>query len=154
MKTKEKIIVAAVKLFNSYGVTKVSLRQIAAALNISIGNLTYHYKNKEVIISEIYHQMDSEMANVVYPGAEEINLYHYDTLLHRISTFQKQYKFFYMDLLEIYRQYPQIIIRYRKTISVRREQTKLLFTTLLAKKLIHNPVDSEFYQRAYSRNLG
>ncbi len=37
-------------LFNTYGYQKVSLRQIAAACDISVGNLTYYYPRKEDLL--------------------------------------------------------------------------------------------------------
>ena len=54
MKTKERIISKSLELFNKYGVDSVPIHRIAAELNISPGNLTYHYKSKDDIIRAIY----------------------------------------------------------------------------------------------------
>ena len=43
MKLREKIISKAIELFNERGISSTSPNQIAAALNISPGNLTYHF---------------------------------------------------------------------------------------------------------------
>lgn len=50
MTTKEKILQAALELFNSSGVETITTRHIAASLNMSQGNLHYHYPNKNEII--------------------------------------------------------------------------------------------------------
>ena len=51
---KTQIIDAARALFIEHGYDAVSMRQIAAACNISVGNLTYHYPKKEDILMTIH----------------------------------------------------------------------------------------------------
>ena len=50
---KEEILKTAQKLFHEKGYNHVSLRDIADALHISVGNLTYHYNKKEQLIEAI-----------------------------------------------------------------------------------------------------
>lgn len=54
MKTKDRIIDAALKLFNERGTKAVSTNHIASSAGISPGNLYYHFRNKEEIIRAIY----------------------------------------------------------------------------------------------------
>jgi AcrR family transcriptional regulator len=51
--TRQEIMSAAKKLFNERGYNAVSVQDIADALGISKGNLTYHFKKKENIIETI-----------------------------------------------------------------------------------------------------
>lgn len=145
MTTKDKIIEASIRLFNTHGVSKVSLRQIATEIGISHGNLAYHYKNTEIVLHEIYTRMDAEMATAVYPEHGKVDLAYYHALLYRISDFQRRYRFFYMDMLEIARRYPELIERYRATITVRREQTRQLFDALLARGFLKPEPEPGFY---------
>lgn len=57
-KTKEKILLTALSLFNEKGTKAVTTNHIAEACGISPGNLYYHYKNKEEIIRELFYQLD------------------------------------------------------------------------------------------------
>lgn len=57
MKTKEKIIVTALNLFNQEGTDRVSTNHIADAAGISPGNLYYHFSNKEEIIRAICERL-------------------------------------------------------------------------------------------------
>lgn len=50
---KQEIMDTAKHLFIKKGFHDTSMRDIAAALNISVGNLTYHYKKKEDLIEAI-----------------------------------------------------------------------------------------------------
>ncbi|WP_321468542.1 TetR/AcrR family transcriptional regulator [Halarcobacter sp.] len=54
--TKEKILETSLNLFNEKGCINTSTRHIASELNISVGNLYYYFKNKEVILIEIFLQ--------------------------------------------------------------------------------------------------
>ena len=53
---KQTILDTARRLFTENGFHNTSMRHIAAALNISVGNLTYHYKKKEELIEAIILQ--------------------------------------------------------------------------------------------------
>lgn len=60
MKTKEKILVTSIELFNRSGVNAITTNHIAKALNISPGNLYFHYDNKEEILVELFRRMAKE----------------------------------------------------------------------------------------------
>lgn len=56
---KQEILETAHRLFNERGYAGVSMRDIAGALDISVGNLTYHYGRKEDLIEAVivdYHR--------------------------------------------------------------------------------------------------
>jgi AcrR family transcriptional regulator len=54
MKTAERILITALDIFNQQGENNVSSVEIAMELNISPGNLYYHFKGKEVIVAELF----------------------------------------------------------------------------------------------------
>ena len=123
---------------------KISLRQIAASLSISHGNLSYHYKTKEDILNEIYTRMENEMSDVVFPEGD-LTLTHYNNLLHRISEFQKRHRFFYLDMLSISRNYPEIIKRYRITLTRRSLEYVRLIKHFESKGLVRQEPEEGFY---------
>ncbi|MEJ2266260.1 MAG: TetR family transcriptional regulator, partial [Anaerolineales bacterium] len=57
MSTRDKILNGALALFNEQGTAAVSTNHIAAAINISPGNLYYHFRNKEDIISALFERL-------------------------------------------------------------------------------------------------
>ena len=61
MSKKKKIILEAARiLFNERGYSQVTIRMIALELNMSSGNLNYHYKKREDIFETLYFEMVSE----------------------------------------------------------------------------------------------
>ncbi len=50
MKTVDKILETALRMFNEYGYAQVGVREISRELRISPGNLSYHFPKKEDIL--------------------------------------------------------------------------------------------------------
>jgi AcrR family transcriptional regulator len=52
LSTQQRLLAVSAELFNRYGVEAVSVGQIAEAMKISPGNLTYHFKKKSDLIAK------------------------------------------------------------------------------------------------------
>jgi AcrR family transcriptional regulator len=109
MKTKERILDAALKLFNEQGTGAVSTNHIAEAAGISPGNLYYHFHNKEEIIRALFERLfvATDVAFAVPAG-------HAPTLTDVIALVRTnfeiiwQYSFVYRELLALLRQDPAL----------------------------------------------
>lgn len=108
MNTKEKILRAAISRFNEDGVANVRLQHIADQVGISVGNLAYHFKNKEAIVSSAYEWVEGELKDILamfrhqpYLQDLEIQLFHFHKFIHA-------YPFYFTDVVEIQRNYPQL----------------------------------------------
>ncbi len=67
MKTKERILLTSIELFNRSGVVAVTTNHIAKAMDISPGNLYFHYDNKEEILVELFKRMAKDTYDVWRP---------------------------------------------------------------------------------------
>ncbi|WP_026954803.1 TetR/AcrR family transcriptional regulator [Algoriphagus vanfongensis] len=128
LKTKDKILVEAIRLYNEFGIQNVTSRHIAGEMGISHGNLDYHYKTKEDIILAIYKKMRVEMSNSY--GGRKVgmsSLEHFHLLLLQLEEFQYKFRFFNLDVLEVSRSYPTVSQIIQETFVKRRQTTIDLF---------------------------
>lgn len=56
-KIKEKILEKSLELFNEFGASSVSMRQVAKELSMSHSNLLYHFKSKNELITALHDQL-------------------------------------------------------------------------------------------------
>lgn len=125
MSTKEKIKKAAIRCFNRDGISAVRLAHIAEEANMSVGNMTYHFRTKEDIVRGIWEQLEQAQRILltefrVLPLFEDI-----ERLLESTFRLQNEYTFFYLDMLEIMRAYPEIQELYRQHLHWQIQQMHL-----------------------------
>ena len=58
IKTRERIVQNSLELFNQQGERSVSTNHIAAHMEMSPGNLYYHFPNKQAIIAELFTEYE------------------------------------------------------------------------------------------------
>ncbi len=99
MKTRDKLILASLELFNDKGERNVTTNHIAAELKISPGNLYYHFRNKSDIIYEIFIQYELLVDHYLQiPEDRPLNL---DDLVYYLEAVFEglwAYRFFHRDL--------------------------------------------------------
>lgn len=127
MKTKELIKKSALELFNKQGVMNVTLRDVAADLKKSYGNITYHYRTKEVLIAELYADMITELIAISQKLAQSEDVFRSilqaPGLTYELSV---KYLFLFKDYVEIMRHFEDLADEVEKN-NLRRKQL-LLYT--------------------------
>ncbi len=102
MKTREKIVHAALELFNQHGERSITTNHIADHIDISPGNLYYHFRNKQEIVREIFALYAQELIERFTPVQEnQESLVLLKRYLDSIFTLMWKYRFFYANLPEI-----------------------------------------------------
>lgn len=147
MTTSEKIIQKACELFNEKGISAVSIRDIAAALGISHGNLRYHYPGKGPLIEAIFQDClaasDAVMERLDRPDIDLLTLLH--ATAEQAAKFW-EYRFLLKDLLAISLTFPQIGEALRGMYRQREVQLKNIFQYLQAQGLLQGESFPGYYQ--------
>ncbi|MEM6699218.1 MAG: TetR/AcrR family transcriptional regulator [Bacteroidota bacterium] len=108
LSTKQKILKSSISLFNEKGMANVRLQQIANDIGISAGNLAYHFKNKEAIVEAIHEDLDKSIVKILSTYRIFPNLIDFDNQLSKYYVFIQKYPFYFIDLIDLERHYPQI----------------------------------------------
>lgn len=116
---KQDIMDTARKLFNEKGFHGTCMRDIAAALHISVGNLTYHYKKKEDLIEAIALQDHQK-----YQKSEPFHtLRELDQFLQKITDQKNSRPYYYRHYVQLSQICPAI---YEMQVSVLRDVNDVL----------------------------
>lgn len=121
-KTKHRILQAARLLFNDEGVSNVAMVDIAATLNISPGNLYYHYRGKEQLMPALFDGFAAELSALVAANVTAL-----ESLEDRWA-----YSFLLLDTLYNYRCLHGLdAIRFDKLLSRRYKRLQLSLAKML-----------------------
>lgn len=105
MTTKEKILAKTIELLNENGISNVKMRDVSGALNISIGNLTYHFPKFENLFDAITQQFETDLKNIFdnLPKKNEEIL----PFIEKLYDMQIQYSFIFSDPYHFFNTYPK-----------------------------------------------
>ncbi|WP_299432316.1 TetR/AcrR family transcriptional regulator [uncultured Meiothermus sp.] len=115
MNTKTRILDTALELFNQQGSHAVTTNHIAEAMQISPGNLYYHFKNKEEIIRGLFARLDTTWDEVFSPGVEHpLTLSDLERLVQTNYEVMWRYRFFYREWMALLPKDPLLASQYQK----------------------------------------
>ncbi len=106
--TRNRIIETSISLFNQSGLQNVRLQQIADGARISVGNLAYHFHDKEQIVKKIETTISEEWSKLIHDWHKMLGFMDFDNHLSRIYYLLDKYSFYFLDILEIKRLYPDV----------------------------------------------
>ncbi len=128
MKTRDRILECALLLFNEQGEPNVSTLEIANELEISPGNLYYHFHGKEPLVLELFERFQCELAPLLNPPAEaRLGAEDYWLFLHLIVERLSCYRFLFQDLSNLASRLPKLARGIRNLLdSIKRTLASLL----------------------------
>lgn len=151
-KTKRRILDVSLELFNQHGIANVSQRKITTTLQISPGNLTYHFKKKEelyeVLYFEFIHFIEEEVKQFL---KEEINLKGTFQLMKRWFDLMYQYRFIFVDVTNLMQQSQEVMDNYQQFVEVRKSVFLKIITTLEEAKILRKEELTNEYLDLYHR---
>lgn len=133
MKTRDKILLKSLELFNEQGERKVSTNHIAAALGMSPGNLYYHFPNKEAIILELFLAYEEATSRLLI-APDDRRLTYADKLgyFEGILRNMWDYRFLHRDLEQLMAENQPLRERYHQFAQGVMKQGRQIFRNLSA----------------------
>lgn len=156
--TKDRIVDAAIALFNEAGISAVTTNHVAEHAGISPGNLYYHYANKEEIIRDAFDRVnaeadaiwgggasdgsgDSATAGTSAPSKVDVGAFH-RMLVGNLGLFAR-YAFFARELPALLRADPVLRARYVEVAQRRTSQLEALLVPFIKAGLLRDLDDAE-----------
>ena len=142
MKTRDRILVASLELFNAEGEANTTTIDIANELDISPGNLYYHFKGKDEIIRELFQQYEQALSDTLTapmeqaPGADRSDVEYNWYYLYVVMEDMYNYRFFYLNLDDIRQRYTDIHKGFRRLIQLKRAALYAVCQILLQQTVI------------------
>jgi len=106
--TRERILATSLALFNAEGVGAVSTHRIATETDISPGNLHYHFKTKEQIVTWLFRRFETQLAPCLETAAEVTAIDDVWLTLHMTFEAIDGFRFVYRDVAFLLQEYPRL----------------------------------------------
>jgi AcrR family transcriptional regulator len=142
MKTRDRILHTSLALFNEEGEEHTTTIDIANELDISPGNLYYHFKGKDQIINELFHQYELALSSTLAApiekplSADQGNVEENWYYLYVVIEEMYQYRFLYHNLDNLLQRYPEIRRRFSRLIQLKRAALYAICQTLIQQAVI------------------
>lgn len=115
LSTRNRILQASLQLFNTQGERNVTTNHIAAHLGISPGNLYYHFSNKQMIVAELFTDLDASIDTFFrLPPDRSVTLEDKTQYLESLLDNMWQFRFLYRDLEPLLEADPDLAERHHR----------------------------------------
>ena len=128
-RTAERILAATLELFNRFGEPNVSTTVISAELNISPGNLYYHFPSKDELVNTLFDQYEARVVVLLAASDDVRDLEDAWFFLHTLFELIWAYRFLYRDLNHLLSRnrrlethFPAILMRKKGALRVMLDQ--------------------------------
>lgn len=148
MKTKDRILATALELYNENSFAAISTRTIAKKLNMSGGNLHYHFKHSEDIITELFDKLKAEMDLLMEDFSKkeikDLSVF-FDFAENAHEIFYK-YRFIFLNFNEILRSVPSIEKTYSELEKRRMSEFLKIFKNLQEQEIFEMNIPGFFWE--------
>ena len=104
--TRNRILVASLLLFNEHGEPRTTTNDIADEVDISPGNLHYHFPKKHLILDALLDEFQADVKRLLV-APEDTTLDDYWLFLHHLLELTAAYRFLFRDLEALAASHPR-----------------------------------------------
>ena len=107
--TRTRILVASLLLFNEHGEPNTALNDIADEVDISPGNLHYHFRKKSDVVSALLAEFQADARQVLQPAQSiTASLDDFWVFLHSLLELKEAYAFLWRDMETLVAEQPNV----------------------------------------------
>ncbi len=137
-RTRERILDLSLRLFNDLGEPNVTTSAIADEMNISPGNLYYHFRNKDDIVNALFEQFEREIDQFLdVPPKRPIGFEDAWLFLHLLFESIWRYRFLYRDLNDLLSRNRRLEVHFRSILERKQRAAHRLCTALAESRQLH-----------------
>jgi AcrR family transcriptional regulator len=118
--TEERIVTKALEMFNQAGVEYVGMRELAAALDMRVGNVTYYFPTKDDLVNRLSIDLADENNRTIIP-MDEVTMKGFFEMLRQVFQNHLKYRCLMLSFVHLLERNPIIAKRYGKIQSKRNE---------------------------------
>ena len=118
--TEERIVSVALEMFNKAGVEYVGMRELAAALVMRVGNVTYYFPTKDDLVNRLSIDLAEENNKTIVP-LDEVTMTGFFGMLRQVFQNHLKYRCLMLSFVHIMERNPIVSKRYAKIQSKRNE---------------------------------
>lgn len=138
IKTRERILLVSLALFNAQGEPNVTTNHIADEMEISPGNLYYHFRNKDQIIYELFERFEKRMdETLVLPGERRPDMEDMWLYLHLVFETIWEYRFLYRDLVDLLSRNKKLKTHFSRLVERKAEMARSICRALTQEGAMH-----------------
>jgi AcrR family transcriptional regulator len=101
-RTRERILETSLALFNARGEPHITTADIAQEMNISPGNLYYHFRSKDEIVGELFAAFEHDARPLFFdPEGRPADVEDLWLFVHLLLERMHAYRFVYRDLVDL-----------------------------------------------------
>ena len=118
MNTRAKILDQSLKMFNERGIEYVGLRELAAVLDIRVGNISYYFPTKDDLVNELSQELSKSNANLLRER-DSLTMREFLEILHKVFLNHVRFRCLLLSVVHIMQQNKHLAAAYKKTQSRR-----------------------------------
>lgn len=136
--TRERILQSALALFNEEGEPHVTTNRIADELDISPGNLHYHFRTKADLILALFDRFEQRMLELLAtPESRDIHIEDIWLFLHLVFETIGEHRFIYRDLTDLCGRFRGLHQRFRGILKLSMQTAHHLIDGLADQGQLH-----------------
>lgn len=129
-RTAERILEVTLALFNRFGEPNVSTTLIAAEMNISPGNLYYHYPAKDRLIESLFDRYEAALDELLAAAGDVRDVEDAWLFFHMLFERIWSYRFLYRDLNDLLSRNRRLETHFRTVLDDKRRAVRAVFDGL------------------------